>query len=241
MAPHERLVADLRSQLDRLLRRVDQLQVLLTQTIGTSNADSPSFVSREIRAAAVVGSVAELEALTRSAIQLTHSELNSCGLTLCDILPDMRQLAVHDTFESLRATVDHSKLWTKRRFTTTLETCREPLSLPVVLQSAPQPPLDGRTLTPKHYYRIWQIYGLPGTPFSAVSWEGSLQKLALLRNDVAHGNMEIAEIFAQAGRSAVDVRSYINDVGLFAISFTDCWENYLTRRGYLAARAIGAD
>lgn len=232
--PHERLIADLRSHVDRLLNRVDQLQLLLSQSFGASTDERSSFVSRELRAVAVVGSVAELEALTRATIQRTHAELNSYRLMLCDICPSMRQLAVHGTFESLRDTVDHSKLWDKRRFATTLETCNQPLSLPIVLQGAPQPPLDGRTLTPKHYHRLWQIYGLPEGPFPAVSWEGSLQKLALLRNDIAHGNLPIGEIFAQAGRSAPEIQSYINDIGLFSINFADHWESYLTNQGYLA-------
>lgn len=235
MAPHEQLVADLRLHVDRLLNRVDQLQLLLAQNFDASNEGNlPGFVSRELRAAAVVGSIAELEALTRSAIQLTHKELNSYGLVLCDISPSIRQLAVHDTFESLRGVMDHGKLWAKRSFATTLETCNQPVSLPIILRGAPQPPLDGRTLTPQHYHRLWQIYGLPGTPFPVVSWEGSLQKLALLRNDIAHGNLPVGEIFAQPGRSAPDVRSYINDIGLFSINFTDCWEKYLVKRGYLA-------
>ncbi|MGH3808069.1 MAG: hypothetical protein ACRDRU_15880 [Pseudonocardiaceae bacterium] len=234
MALHERLIVELRSHVDRLLNRVDQLQLLLDQNFGASNGgDQPGFVSRELRAAAAVGSIAELEALTRSTIQRTHIELNTCGLMLCDISPSMRQLAVHGTFESLRDAMDHGKLWEKRRFATTLETCNQSLLLPIVLQRAPQPPLDGRTLTPKHYHRLWQIYGLPGDPFPVVSWEGSLQKLALLRNDIAHGSLPVDEIFTQAGRSAPEVRSYINDIGLFSINFADRWENYLTNQGYL--------
>lgn len=235
MALHEQLVADLRLHVDRLLNRVDQLQLLLAQNFSASKtADLPDFVSRELRAAAVVGSISELEALTRSAIQLTHNELNSCGLILCDISPSIRQLAVHNTFESLRGMADHSKLWEKRRFATTLETCNQPVSLPIILRGSPQPPLDGRTLTPSHYYRLWQIYGLPDTPFPVVSWEGSLQKLALLRNDIAHGNLPVDEMFTQPGRSAHDIRVYINDIGLFSINFADCWESYLINQGYLA-------
>jgi len=235
VAPHEQLVADLHVHLNRLLTRVDQLQILLSRDFRVSDeSDLPGFVDRELRAAAAVGSIAELESLTKSAIQLTHNELNSCGLVLCDISPTVRQLAVHDTFESLRSLMDHGRLWEKRYFATTLETCNQQVSLPITLQGAPQPPLDGRTLTPKHYHRLWQIYNLPKTPFPEVSWEGSLQKLALLRNDIAHGNLPISEIFAQPGRSASDVRYYINDIGLFSINFTDCWESYLTNRGYLA-------
>jgi hypothetical protein len=203
----------------------------------TRSDDEPQkdFVSRELGAGAVVGTMAELEALTTSAIQLTHEDLNSHGLVLRDLTPSIRQLAVHDTFESLRSLNDHSKLWEKRLYATTLESCAQSVALPVVIRSGPQPPLDGRTLTPKHFYRLWQIYNLPATPFPVLAWEGSLQKLALLRNDVAHGNLPIDEIFSQPGRSLASIQGYMNDIGLFAINFTDAWEQYLTSHGYLAS------
>ena len=82
---------------------------------------------------------------------------------------------------------------------------------------------------------MWSIYQLPGSAFPVLSWEGSLQKLALLRNDVAHGNLAIEEIFAQPGRSLVEIRAYVNDIGMFAMSFVEAWERYLSEQAYLVA------
>jgi hypothetical protein len=121
----------------------------------------------------------------------------------------------------------------EREYATTLELCNDTPNLPVVSQH-PQPPLDGKTLKPSHFNRIWQIYGLQGTAFPYVTWEASLQKLALLRNDIAHGNIPFMEIFQQAGTTVAEIERYIEDVGYFSIHLIEEWASYLRTEGYLA-------
>ncbi|MFE6526835.1 HEPN domain-containing protein [Streptomyces sp. NPDC057794] len=236
MATHETLIVDIQSQGERLLRRCDDLKKFLALVRNSPQGSQPdarwASEARDARALSVVCSMAELEAFTKFLIQETHRELNSSGLPVRSFRSSLRQLAAHATFESLRSLSDHSKLWEKRKFATTLEACGDPIALPIELRHA-QPPLDGRTLRPEHFNRIWEIYGLPGAAFPSAAWGASLQKMALFRNDVAHGNIPYVEIFQQAGRSVTDVERYVNDISEFAIHLVTAWVDYLTTQGYL--------
>jgi hypothetical protein len=188
----------------------------------------------EARASAIVYSVAELEALTRFTLQRTHEELNAGKHKLRDIRSCLRQLAAHSTFESLRELNDAAKLWARRAEATTLEESDEILSLPIVLKR-PQPPLDGRTLRPEHFLRIWDIYGLPDSAFPTIGWAASIQKLAGVRNDLAHGNVPFTEVFKTAGMRTDQIERYLEDVYDFTLHFATTWVEYLNTRQYLAS------
>ncbi|MFZ3595483.1 HEPN domain-containing protein [Streptomyces sp. BH104] len=233
---HEALVLDSQLQGERLLGRCDDLKKFLA-LVRNSPQGSQSDArwqseARDARALAVICCMAELEAFAKFLIQETHRELNSSGLPVRRFRSSLRQLAAHATFESLRSLSDHSKLWEKRKYATTLEVCGDPIALPIEIKHA-QPPLDGRTLRPHHFNRIWEIYGLPGAPFPFVTWGASLQKMALFRNDVAHGNIPYVEIFQQAGRTVSDVERYVNDISEFSIHLVATWVEYLEAQGYL--------
>ncbi|URN12401.1 HEPN domain-containing protein [Streptomyces radiopugnans] len=235
MAKHEGLILKIQDQGERLLLRCDDLKKFLALVRDPPNSQNhPRWQSeaRDARALSVICTMAELEACTKLIVQETHAELNNSGLTVSELRPSLRQLAAHATFESLRNLSDHSKLWEKRKYATTLDSCGDPVALPIEVRHA-QPPLDGKTLKPEHFNRIWEIYGLPGTSFPAATWAASLQKMALFRNDVAHGNISYVEIFQQAGRSVSDVERYVNDINEFAIHLVTTWVSYLQNQGYL--------
>ncbi|MFI9784663.1 HEPN domain-containing protein [Kitasatospora sp. NPDC051984] len=236
MASHDALIAEVQAHGERLLRRSDDLKGFLALA-GHKPRDEagPRWESeaRDARALAAICLMAELESFTKSVIQETHKEINESGLSISRLRPSLRQLAAHAAFESLRELNDHSKLWERRRYATTLELCNDPTSLPVNYKQA-QPPLDGRTLKPEHFNRIWEIYGIPGEAFPYATWSASLQKMSLFRNDVAHGNIPYVEIFQQAGRSVADVERYVDDLGEFAIHLTTSWVEYLEKSGYLS-------
>jgi hypothetical protein len=231
---HESLRAELDGCCDRLLIRIEQLKryMQLSAQVGTESRAVSTSLLAEARGSAIVGVCAELEALTRTTIQRTHEELNSMGIPYANLVASLRQLAAHHVFESLRELQDHSKLWERRLYATTLEKCPDSPQFPIARRSA-QPPLDGRTLRPEHFYRIWDIYGLTGMAFPTVSWATSLQKVALLRNDIAHANLPFYEIFKQAGSSVGEVERYLDDIGYFSMHFVFCWSEYLRDEGYL--------
>lgn len=237
MGAHSSLILRVQDHGNRLLRRVDDLKRLMVaaESLMKDDAARWQFFTREARGAAVVGVMAELEALTRFVIQETHRAINASTLSHKELRTCMRQLAAHSAFESLRAVQDHSKLWGARSFTTTLEYCAELIVLPIT-SNGPQPPLDGKTLKPEHFNRLWTIYGLPGIAFPSSSWASSLQKMALIRNDVAHGNLSFEDVFSQAGRTNSEIESYIDSIASFSIHFVDQWCEYLDKELYLKAQ-----
>jgi hypothetical protein len=232
---HDRLIGQLHRSTDRFLDRLDDLRRYLAgaDVLAQQDAQRWQFATYEARGAAVVGAEAELEAMTRTFIQETHAELNGMAIPLKDVRPSLRQLAAHSAFESLRTTTHHKTVWERRLFATTLDSCVVPLALPVAHKGA-QPPLDGKTLRPSHFFQLWQIYGLPQSAFPEVAWVGSLQKLALARNDVAHGNSKFDEIFVQPGREVHHIEAYLDQMSLFGIHFVSRWEEYLRASRYMA-------
>ena len=234
MAAHSALIDELDQHCERLLSRTDELKryLIAAKAMRTQDSVRWTFLEREARATAIVCSMAELESLTRETIRRTHQELNSSALENRALTRCLRQLAAHDAFESLRYLQDHEKVWTTRFFATTLDASSDVLGLPLP-RKGPQPPLDGRTLKPSHFYRIWEIYGLPAEAFPMVRWVASLQKLSMLRNDIAHANVPFPEIFKQAGVSTSEVESYVDDISSFALHFTSCWQEFLERKLYL--------
>jgi hypothetical protein len=234
---HGNLISDIADQGSRVFRRIEDLKLFLA-FVQSPSEDSRAWRSaqRDARALAIVCTIAELEALTRFIIQRVHEELNSLALSIDCLKPSIRQLAVHSTFESLRSLQDSTKVWERRSYTTTLEMCSEIAVFPIEHRS-PQPPLDGKTLKPEHFQRLWAIYSLPGYAFPQSAWYASLTKLSFARNDLAHGNLPFHEIFQQAGRSVDDVEQYVGDMELFARHFIDSWYEYIRDEGYLASRS----
>ncbi|WP_280361319.1 HEPN domain-containing protein [Nocardia wallacei] len=230
---HETLILNINECCDRLIQRADQLKrhMISSYQLAENDPGILHYLKAESRGAAIVGICAELEALTRSILQNTHRELNTLRIPFRVLNPSLRQLAAHQIFESLKSLNDHAKLWEKRAAATTLDGCLDPLTLPVETRLA-QPPLDGRTLRPEHFYRIWDIYDLPGDAFPTVSWAASLQKLAMLRNDIAHGNIPFREVFQQAGISQPEVEKYLDDISCFATYLSITWIDYLANQGY---------
>jgi len=232
---HDALNAALMAEADRLLKRTDTLKTYLLAAASLAKQDPKRwhFATMEARASAIIHTVAELESLTRFLIQETHRELNGAHVVK-DLRACLRQLAAHTTFESLRALSDPSKLWIRRAEATTLELSSSPLALPIEMKTV-QPPLDGRTLRPDHFYRIWSIYGLPGAAFPVVSWEASMLKMAGVRNDLAHGTVPFHEVFQSAGMRISDVERYVSDIIEFALYLVTTWVDYLDSRQYLAS------
>ena len=232
---HESTVLSIYDQTDVLLKRVEHLKRYLdvATELATKGPGVMHFLTTEARGAAVVGVCAELEGLVRIMLKKVLKDLNGLSLSYKSIVPSLRQLAAHAMFESLRSIQDHAKLWDKRRYATTLETSVDALDFPIATKTA-QPPLDGKTLKPEHFSRIWEVFSLPGDTFPFVSWAMSLQKLAGLRNDVAHGNLKFHEIFQQAGTSKEEIERYLDDIGEFSVYLASTWQDYLENRRYLA-------
>ncbi|MEU8814933.1 MAE_28990/MAE_18760 family HEPN-like nuclease [Actinoplanes sp. NPDC048796] len=221
-------------QQERLVKRAQGLKRLIisVQTAVRGAPSSQALLLQEARAAAIVGIVAELESLTRTALTELHQHINDAGVPISTIAACLRQLAAHDEFESLRTLQDATKVWEKRAFATSMDRQQRGANLPLP-RRGPLPPMDGRTPTPGLYSRIWAVYGLHREVFPVASWSASIQKLSGLRNDVAHGNLPIYQIFQQPAVDVPDIERYIDDVEAFASHFVATITDYIDTKLYL--------
>lgn len=221
-------------QADTALTRLDRLKGFLVLAVKLDGEDHDKwfFLTQEARAACIVGILAELEALTRTFLCGINTEINREQLRLSELKPCLRSLAGHVHFESLRESSDSLNIWTRRTTVTTFEASVEVAAMPLPTRG-PQPPLDGKTLTPAHFSRLWQVYGIEGVPLPDLSSGQTLQKLSGLRNDIAHGNVPFNEIFKTAGTDPSTVETYVAQMGLFIIHLASSWSRYAIERAYL--------
>lgn len=218
---------------ERALSRVDRLKTLLLHA-GKSPAAGISDVaySQEVRASCIIFSMAELESLVTNVLHASNETINGRGHPIAIVKPCLRSLAANNIFESMKMTSDPQRMWESRRAITSLKSSTEILSLPITHRTA-QPPLDGRTLTPRHFLRIWNVYGLPGDWFPSVSCAMTLTKLSGTRNDLAHGNISFNDVFAQAGLDINAVEQYMDEIGWLYIHFANAFVNHIDKSNYL--------
>lgn len=221
-------------QADDALGRLDRLKIFLLAAEDLRKADNAKwhFLTQEARAACIVGILSELEALTRTFLQTINAEISDASHLIGALKPCLRGLAGHAHFESLRDSSDATNIWSRRATVTTFELSAELAALPITVRG-PQPPLDGRTLTPAHFKRIWDVYGLDGDPLPDLASSQTLQKLSGLRNDIAHGNVPFGEIFKTAGTTTAAVERYVTEMTLFVIYLGTTWSAYADSKGYL--------
>src|SRR5699024_5895194 len=104
------------------------------------------FLGREMRAAAVVATMAELEALLREMMVTVGAHINAANLPAKDLAPSLRTLIATSRFDSMRYSSDHEAIWAHRLEVTRLDMSNERVVPSGRTRSSPQPPLDGRTI-----------------------------------------------------------------------------------------------
>jgi len=214
--------------------RVDQwrISMLLLSAGSLPSVAEDSFLGRELRGAAVVATMAELEHLLRETLGLLADEVNASGTPVSELVDSLRVLAAHPHFESLSATTKMDERWDKRDVVTRLHVDSSISSLPPRTATRPQPPLDGRTIKPVHVRQVWKILGLPGSPFPSNRAATALTKLGAIRNDIAHRNVSISDVFLEPGKTASHLADYLDQVVLFLVSFGVELEAYAQSRSW---------
>lgn len=215
---------------DRLDHWRSNLLLLAAESL--RDISESSFLGHELRAAAIVASMAEVEHLVREFLVSLSAEINASGTLIRNLKRTLRPLAVHSNFESLTTTSKGDTAWEQRLLVTTLEDNDQIARFPPRSSKGPQPPLDGKTIRRSHMLRLWEILGLPGTPFPEADCSTSLEKLALLRNDIAHRNVSVREVFFQPDTSARDVAKYLDDIVLMVLHLGTVWSSYASTRAY---------
>lgn len=215
-------------------RRLDEWRTQLHKLSAGSVPEiaEVSFLGRELRAAATVAAMAELEAILRDMLVDIGLVISSRGIEVRRLLPCLRSLAAHSTFVSMSSTADAEKHWTQRLLVTSLEFSSAHAAMPTRVVKGPQPPLDGRTIQPHHLFTVWRVLGLTD-PIPSASVVASLKKLTQIRNDVAHRNVDIAQVFSEAGRTSVEIATYIDDVTLLILNVGSEWSSYIANESFL--------
>lgn len=192
-----------------------------------------SFLGRELRAAAVVATMAELEALLREMMVLIGQYVNASGALVRDLAPPLRALTANSRFESIAHSSDQDAIWDQKLAVTHLDVSPDRAIFPGRSRNSPQPPLDGRTIQVRHVAIVWRVLGMKD-PIPKASVVTSLKKLTQIRNDVAHRNVDIVQVFSEAGRTAQDLTSYLDDIVLLVLNIGIAWSDYIEDERYLA-------
>lgn len=198
---------------------------------GVSEGDT---FGQELRGAAAVAALAEMERLLREALVELSIDINSASVPIRDLSPGLRPLAAESYFQALNTNSKGDKHWDNRALVTQLEKNITIAKFPSRTISSPQPPLDGKTIRSAHFRRIWDVLGLEGEAIPKGEMETSLNALSTIRNDVAHGNIPISEIFHRqvTGKTADAMAHHIQNLILLVDHFCLSLSSYAVERRY---------
>lgn len=194
-----------------------------------------SHLGQEIRGAAAVATMAEVERLLRKSLIEISAELNQAGVPNNDLTPGLRALALHSEFQSMSSSPSIGEShWAKRRAMTRVEDNTQIAKFPGPTTSSPQPPLDGKTITANHFRLIWETFDVGGDAVPKAAMEVSLAALVRMRNDVAHANDQIQEIFHEqvTGKSAADIAGHIVNIRSLLDHFCLSLSSYTSEKRY---------
>lgn len=194
-----------------------------------------SHLGRELRGAAVVAAMAEVERLLRELLIALSDEINRGSIPICELKQSLRPLAANSFFQSIINSPKGESHWTHRGAVTTLDENQEIASLPSRTVKSPQPPLDGRTIRESHFKNIWQILSIPDDPFPSAQASSSLNALSSLRNDIAHGTIPISEVFHpdNSEKSSARLVDHLTEVKRLVDHASLNFSEYGRIRGYL--------
>lgn len=206
--------------------------LLLLAAGSIPDIDEQSFLGCELRGAAIVATMAEVERLLREFMIGLAADVNSSKTEIRRLVPSLRSLVGHPNFESIATSKQSDTIWNQRAVVTTYETSGTFAVLPGRASKGGQPPLDGKTITDSHILRIWGVLGLVSNPFPRPECATSLRRLASLRNDIAHGNQPIDEVLKSPGASARELEHQIDNVELLILNLATELSAYSTSKAY---------
>lgn len=182
------------------------------------------LVRMALRAHAYVELGAAVEVFVREVGEALVAEITAASVESRDLRVSLTAISKGGSFRAL-SDVRGLKNWRQR-----CEVLNAIESSEIAELDSAHLPLDGRTIRPQHFNSIWEVFGLPGDALPSPLHALALNDLADSRNDVAHGNEEIASVAGR--RSTTDMLklvSRIEDIG------THVWNqasDYLHRRMY---------
>lgn len=222
--------------------RLDRWRETLLRVSDGVEIGEDDFLGKELRAAAVVATMAELERLVREVLVGLSVEVATAKVEVRELVPGLRVLAAHAKFQSLLETSDSETHWAGRLAVSRLDQDADIARLPARSSTRPQPPLDGRTMRPSHLRRVWSMLEIGGDAMPSASVDASITKLASIRNDVAHANSPIDEIFHRedGSRSTASIAKHVEDATLLLLHIGSEVSDYARMRKYRAPQAMAS-
>ena len=219
---------------DQCISRIGQWRSVLTK-LGQGcwkDIEETSFLGKELRSGAIIAGMAELEYFLKELIVGICEEITAESLSINQLIPSLRPLAVFSVFESLSSSIDAEKIWPNRLAVPSLETNSDRVLMPPRQPRRPQPPLDGKTITPSHIARVSAVFSLPRISLPSAAEAASISKLSGLRNDLAHRNIPIVEVFSSKGVRSHDIEAHLNNLENLIVRLSLAWIEYLEERRY---------
>ncbi|MCO7239487.1 hypothetical protein [Aeromicrobium sp. CnD17-E] len=216
-------------------QRLDQcwLSVMVADVLQFGGGASGwKSVSRDVRAGAVVMAIGEFEALLKHSVEDIHQTIEASGSVVKDLRHGVRMLHFDPRFSAAAGSALDS-VWSTRIELSEAHECIDPPRLPRRDHTGNLQPLGNRTPKPATLARLWLVYELPGVPFPNFAWRKSLGEMVEIRNDVAHGRMPIAQVFAGGARTVDAVATYVMHVRDLGKHVVDSLSSYTADRGYL--------
>ena len=192
-------------------------------------------LGQELRGAAAVAALAEMERLLREFLVELSLELDRAAVPIRELTPGLRSLTAHAAFQSMTVSSKGETHWENRALVTQLDQSTQIAQFPSRSGSrGPQPPLDGKTIRAGHFERIWALLDLAGDAVPLAAMGSSLNALSTLRNEVAHANDALSEVFHEQtlGKSAADLAEHLRQCVLLVDHFCLATSAYAAARGY---------
>lgn len=214
------LLNDAAADLDRVRQQVVVADV---NVLGENSFRASLAV--DCRGLAYVRAAATLERYLKSTLGAVLAEIEARAVTIDQLRWSLFALVEHGELKKLQ---DHRKLsmWDVRIGIF----ARLALTTPVAFRM-PALSLDGRTLTPDHFDRVWHLFGFSGAALPSARHGLALRDLARIRNDLAHGVSTPLEVARLKPTSDVTrMVGHVEDVVQHVALASDA---YLSARAYL--------
>lgn len=200
---------------------------LLVADVGAlQSTPTERAIAGELRAFAYVWLAAALERAVKDLLEGLLSELNRRLVPIDSLKPGLLGLLLDADLESVARLRDHEKLWARKCTMFGTAVGQQPAQFNGAVL-----PLDGKTLRPRHFEVIWQVFGLPGAAVPGPLYRLALTDLADGRNLVAHGEEDPSKF----GREKItaNVQNLVGRIEDLYLNLVAESDRYLTTSAYL--------
>lgn len=156
MASNKPFTLGIADTAERSTDRLEEWKRNLTQLTQDSSGEQKisHFLSRELRAASIVASMAEVENLFRTFLDGLSHHVNASRIKYQDIRHSLRPIAADSSFDSIASTSNFTARWDQKICVTSLEHNTDHVKLPTLggEPSATSPRRQNDTPVPRFLY-----------------------------------------------------------------------------------------